>query len=51
MVYSGKSHLEMDDLGVSPFMETPTWLSVEENHTISLFEAALESAKLSKALM
>ena len=25
MVDKGKSHLEMDDLGVPPFVETPKW--------------------------
>ena len=27
MVHKGKSHLEMDDLGVPPFQETSTWQS------------------------
>ena len=28
MVYNGKSHLEMDDLGVPPFMETPICINM-----------------------
>ena len=26
--YGGKSHLEMDDLGVPPFMETPIFIHI-----------------------
>ena len=29
MVYKGKFHLQMDDLGVPPFMETPAWKYVD----------------------
>ena len=40
MVYKGKSHLEMDDLGVPPFMETPIWIDLKMktsmNHSESM---------------
>ena len=29
MAYQGKSQSKMDDLGVSPVMETPSWIPLE----------------------